>query len=195
MTAAVAGRDDLVERGHGVAGTDLAGVLAIIIEITGRQLAFFVADQPITVDLGRVELDLELDVLGDGDDRAAGLVDKNLAGFLDVVQVGVVSIAVAAVGEPLHGRVFQVAHAEPEHVQEHPAAGLVLDEPDQGVLVGDPDVEIAVGAKDHAVHAALDEIVRGLVIGLLDTGSAVGPAVGVQFLDHREDPSVLVAAG
>ena len=42
-----AGGHDLVERGHGVAGADLAGVLRVVVEVLGARAAVLVADQAV----------------------------------------------------------------------------------------------------------------------------------------------------
>ena len=43
-------RDDFVERGHGVAGAKLAGVLGVIIEVAIGERAILVANQPVGSD-------------------------------------------------------------------------------------------------------------------------------------------------
>ena len=115
-----------------VARADLAGVLGVVVEVLVGHDPVFVADQPVRADLGRVELDLDLDVLGDGDQRRAHLLDQHLVGLARRVDVGVV--AVALVGELFEVAVLDVAHAEAEHAQEDAALGLGLDQPDQLVL-------------------------------------------------------------
>ena len=61
-------------------------------------------------------------------------------------------MAVAVVGQLLHRRVLEVAHAEAEHGQEDAALALLLDQAHQLGLAGDADVEIAVGAEDDAIE-------------------------------------------
>ena len=91
------------------------------------QQPVLVADQPVGADLGRVELDLDLHVLGDRHQRAAHLLDEDLAGLGHRVDVGVV--AVALVGERLHLGVLEVAAAEAEDGEEDAALRLLLDQP------------------------------------------------------------------
>ena len=58
--------------------TDLAGVLGVVVEVLLVQEAVLVADQAVGRDLRGVELDLDLDVLGDRHQRRAHLLDQTL---------------------------------------------------------------------------------------------------------------------
>jgi hypothetical protein len=96
-------------------------------------------------------------------------------------------VAIALVGEHLKRVVLDVAHAEPEHAQEHAALGLALDEAGEVTLVGHADVEIAIGAEDDAVAAVLDEALDGRVVGELEACAAVGRPPSVKVLERSED--------
>ena len=72
-----------------------------------------------------------------------------------------------------------------EHAEEDAALRLLLDQPDEIALVGDADVEIAVGGEDHAVDAALDEMLRRDLVGQLDALRAVGRAAGLRDFPAR----------
>ena len=113
--AAAAGGHDLVERGDLVAGADLAGVDRVVVEILLAQRPVLIADQPVFADIGRVELDLDLDVLGDGEQRRGELLDEHLLRLARAVDVGVVAVPV--VGDLLHHRFVVIAGAEAERGQ------------------------------------------------------------------------------
>ena len=187
------GGDDFVERGHRVAGPDLAGVLGVVVEILLVEHAVFVAEQAVAFDVLRVELDLDLHVLGDGDQRAGEPFDQQLLGLVDGVDVAVV--AVALVGQLFQRRVLVVAHAETQHGQEDALLGLLFDHVDQFRLVGGADIEIAVGAKDDAVDALLDVVGRRRGVGQLDPGPAVGRSAGLQAVERFENLLFVAARG
>ena len=50
---------------------------------------------------------------------------------------------------------------KPSTVRNTPLLRLLLDQPLSSPLAGDADVEVAVGGEDHAVDAALDEVLLG----------------------------------
>ncbi len=103
----------------------------------------------------------------------------------------------ALIGDLEQHRVLEVAHAEAQHAQRHAALGALLDKVDQPALIGDADVEIAVRAEDHAVDAALDEVVGvgGDLVGGLDPACPVGAAAGLEGVNGGDDQFLAVAAG
>ena len=175
-----------------MAGAELTGVLAVVLEVLRGEAAVLVADQAVGGDGVGVPLDLHLHVPGDRDERAGGLVDQHLLGLALRVDVGVV--AVALVGQLLHRVVVEVAAAEAEHAEEHAAVALMFDQLDEIVVVGNADVEVAVGGEDDAVDALGDEVLAGLRVGEGDAGPAVGRPAGLEVVDRTED-RLLVGAG
>jgi len=117
---------------------------------TSRLLEF--PDQPVSADLKRIELDLDLDVFGDRDQSRVDLVDQDLAGFIDVIDVGVVSVAL--IGQLFQGRVLIVAHSEAEHAEKDPTFGVFFDEPGQISLIGGTHIEVAIGGQNHPVDSS-----------------------------------------
>ena len=105
-----AGGRYFVERRYGMARADLAGIDLVVREVLAAQGAGFVADEPIFAHRRRVELDLDLDVAGDGEQRGGGFLDQRLAGLGQAVDID--RRAVAVLRQPLHERVVVVAHAE-----------------------------------------------------------------------------------
>ena len=182
-------RNHLVEGGDGVAGADLARVHPVVAEVLAGQHPGLVADQPVLAHRGRVELHLDLHVLRDGEEHRGGLVDEGLAGFVQAVDVG--GVAVAVLGEALHERVVVVAHAEPEHGEEHPALALAGDEALELVRIGDPDVEVTVRREDHPVDPALHEVPLGEKVCLPDPLRAGRRTARVEVFEGGEDPSPL----
>ena len=67
--AVTSGGGDFIDGGNGVAGTNLARINRVIVEIRAIEQSRFIADQAIFCDLGRVELDLDLHVAGNGHER------------------------------------------------------------------------------------------------------------------------------
>ena len=167
-----AGGDHLVERGDLVACPDIASIDAVVGEILFAQHAVLVADQAVLADRGGIELDLDLHVLGDGEERGAHLVAQHLLRFQRGVDIGV--IAVTVVGDLFHHRLVVIACPEAERGERDAAVALPFDHVDQRVGVGNADVEIAVRGQDHAVHAALDEALLGHGIGEFEPRSAGG---------------------
>ena len=186
----LAGRDDFVERGDGVTGAHLTGVLAIVVEVFFPQHPVLVADEAIRRREAGIELNLELDVLGDGHERRSGFRDQHAPRFLQRIEVRVV--AVPLIRQHLHRRILEIGFTDAEDGQEDPALALALDEARQFGLAGDADVEVAVGGEDDAVDAVLDEVLAGEIVGQLDTGGAVGRAAGVELLDGSVDGGLLV---
>ena len=99
---------------------------------------------------------------------------STLLRFLQRVEVRVV--AVALVGEHLHGRVLQVPFADAEHRQEHAALPFLARSVEQLVVAGHADVEVAVGGEDHAVDAvAIEVLARGGIGELMPAAPLVEP--------------------
>ncbi len=188
-----AGRHDLVERRHRVARAHVAGILPVVIEILLGQHPVLVPHQPVGLHPERVPLQLELHVLGDGEQRAAQLVDEHLPCLALPVDIGVV--AVALVGELFHHRVAQVAGAEAQHREEDPILPLLLDDPDQLALAARPDVEVAVGGEDDAVVPGRLEVPPGHVVGQLDSFGAGGRAPRLQAVEGGEDLLLVASRG
>ncbi len=120
------GGNELVKCRDVLSRADLPGVFAIVIEVAVGHDPVFIADQPKTRHLGRVEFDLDLHVLGNGHQGGTHFPDQHLVRFFRRVDVGVMPIAL--VREPFQVVVLEVAHAETEHAQKDAAAGLGLDE-------------------------------------------------------------------
>ncbi len=176
-----------------MAGADFAGVFLVVVEVLRCEHAILVTKQAVAGHGRRIELDLNLHVLGDRHQRAGHLLDEHLLGFLKRVDVSVV--AVPLVGELFERRVFQVAHAVAQRAEEDFALGLLFDQPDEAPLVGDADVEIAVGGENHAVDSLGDEVVDGQLVRELNARAAVGGAAGFQTVDRFENRLLAVAAG
>ena len=59
---------DFVDRRHRVARADLTRIDAVVVEVFALQGTGLVADEPVFSDPGRIELDLDLHILGNGED-------------------------------------------------------------------------------------------------------------------------------
>ena len=168
----------------------LAGVLRIVVEVGGVHEPVLVADQAIRARDARVELDLELYVVGNGAECSAKLVDQHLARLQEVVDVGVVAVAVR--GHLLHAGILQVAHAEAEYREVGTVFPLILHELHELGCAGDTDVEVAVGCQDHAVVAALHVRVACQGVRHPDAGATRRAAPGLEPLDGTQDALLLV---
>ena len=115
-----------------MARADLARIDLVVVEIFFPQHPLLVTDQPIGRDPRRIELDLNLHVLRDRDQRAVDLLHQHFARFIERIEIGV--IAVPFVGQLLHRRVFQVVVPHPEHAEKHAALRFLLDQPDEIAL-------------------------------------------------------------
>jgi hypothetical protein len=131
-----------------VPGADLAGVHFVVAEVVVRHVAIFIADQPVALHRLRVELDLNLGVPGNRQQRAGEFVHKDALGLLHRIDVGVEAVAV--VGQLLHQRVVVVAHAQADCRQLMPSAACSLitaecHRPSR------PDIRHAVGKQHDTV--------------------------------------------
>ena len=116
-----------------MARADLARIDLVVVEIFFAQHPLLVTDQPIRSDARRIELDLNLHVLRDRDQRAAHLLHENFARLIERIEIGVV--AVSFVGQLLHRRVLQIVVADTEHAQKHAALRFLFDQPNQIALI------------------------------------------------------------
>ncbi len=176
-----------------VARTNFTAVLGVVVEVLVGHDAVFITDQPVRSHLRWIEVDLDLDILGNRDQRRAHLVDQHLVRFLRCIDIGIVAVALA--GECFQGAVLEVAHAEAEHGQEHLALGLGLDQRFEIFALGDAHVEIAISGKNDAVGPFAQKVLGGDVVGELDTRAAVGRALGDKLVNPGNDLGLAVAWG
>ena len=121
---------------------------------------------------------MDFDILGDRHQRTRQLLDQDLLGFADTVDVSV--HAVTVVGEGFHFVVFDVARSKSKHRQEHVLGGLFFDHLDQVTVAGDSNVEITVGCQDDFVDAVVDKILLGKLVRQFDSGASVSRSAGLQ---------------
>ena len=151
-----------------MAGADLARIHRVIVEILARKRPGLVSDQPVFGDLGRVEFDLHLYVIRDGEKRPGQLVNQHFLRLGQGVDIG--RLAVAVLGQRLHGRVVQIAATKAQHAEVNATVALVGDEIRQRLGVGNPDIEIAIGGQDDARDLASAGHAFSHLIGLLQPG-------------------------
>ena len=184
---------DFVQRGDGVAGTDVAGVDGVVVEVLALKHAVLVADQAVFGDHGRVELELDLDVPGDREQGRGEFVDQHLARFVQGVDIGVV--AVAGVGQLFHQVVVVVASAEAQRGQLNASLATMFNHVLQCLEADRADVEVAVCGEDHAVDAVFDKALLCLGIGQLDAGCAMRRTAGRQAIESAGNAGVLITRG
>ena len=183
--------NDLVQCGHGVPRAQLPGVLAVVGEVLGAKRAVLVADEPVGLHAGGVELHLDLHVLGDRHQRARELAHEHAPPFPQVVHVGV--LAVPLVGDLLHPAVLEIAGAEAEHGEEDPLVPPLLDEPHHRGVGALAHVEVAVSGQDDPVVALGVEVLARDVVGQPEPGAAGRRAAGLEPLDRGEDRGLVGA--
>jgi len=180
-----AGGNQLVEGGDPLSGAHLAGVFGIVLEILIGQHAVFIAEQAKGADLGRIELHLDLDVVGLGKEVAAAFLDQHLFRLQQRIDIGIV--AIAGIGENLHRVIMVIAHAETQHGQIDAALAFVLDQALQLITAGDAHVEIAVRGQNDAVVALGHEALFRHLVGGDDAARGVGGTAGVEVVDGGRD--------
>ena len=143
------GRHHFVQRRHRVARAELTGVLAVVLEVLLREQPVLVAQEPVRLHPRRVELDLDLHVLGHREERPAELLHEHLLRLAEAVDVGVV--AVPLVGHLLHLRVLEVAGAEAQHGEECSLLPALLHQPDSYFLYNSTNQGISALHGTHHV--------------------------------------------
>ncbi len=175
--------DYLIQRGNTSSRAYLASVLGIVVEVLVCETAVVVADKTVTLDVCWIELNLYLNVLRNGVEGAAALLDKYLFSLGHGVYI--VVAAVSVVGKGLHFVVLDIACTEAHYRQVHAAFALLLHKLFKLALVGDTYVQVAVGAEDNAVIAALNKVFFGNGICRLNAAFAVGNAVRFKYGGER----------
>ena len=172
-----------------MAGADLAGIDAVVVEVLAVQRPRLETDLAVFGDDGRIELDLELHVGRDREQRRGGFLHQRLLGFRQRVDIG--GDAVAVLRDGLHELIVVVALPEAEDRQEDAAFALRLDHRLQRLVIARPDVEVAVGRQHDAVDAVLDETLFGQAIGLFQPRRAGGRTARLKPLHGVEDLRLL----
>ena len=163
----------------------IARVHRIVVEVLALECAGFVAHQAVLRDRRRIELHLQLHVLGDGEQRGAGFLDQH---FLRLAQrVDIRRHSIAVLRQRLRQLIAVVALSESEHGQENAFRAFALDETLELVRAGDADVEVAVRGQEDAIHAALAEMGLGKLVRPLDTFGAGRRSTGAQFAQRLDD--------
>ena len=184
-------RHHFVQRRHRVSGAQLAGVLRVVGKVLGVQQAVLVADESVSGGPLRVELDLQLHVLGQREKGAAHLLDQHLPRLQEVVDV--VEVAVAVVGDLLHLRVLQIAGSEAQHGQEDARVALLLDQAHHLGVAGCAHVEVAVGRQHDPIVAAVDEVLACSLVSQPNPGASGRAPACLQLLQRGQDLGPLVA--
>ena len=143
--------------------------------------------------MGRIEFDLNFDILGNGHQRTGQLVDQHFAGLTEGINVAILPIAL--VRELLECAVFQVAHAKTQYGEEGTCFGFFFHHAHQIAPLHGTDIEIAVGAEDDTVDTAIDIVVPYGLVRQLDAGPAVGAAPGFQTLQRIQNFLRLITRG
>ena len=171
-------------------GTDVARIDLVIAEILARQRPVLVTNQAVFCHGGRVELDLYLDILRNGQQRRGHLVYQCLARLAQGVDIGIVTVA--DIGQLLHQVVVVVAAAKPQGRQTNTARAPLLDQLLQHFKIDGTDIEITVGRQDDTVNAVLDKGLLRQSIGQPDSGTPIGRAPGRQPIQRRRNRGDLV---
>ena len=190
LAADVLAQPERVQRGHGVPGTDRAGVDLVVGEIVVADVPVLVADEAVRGDDVAIELDLRPRIERDRLQRAGQVLGEQPAGLVEDVHVGVE--AVALVGELLEQRVVVVAHPDADRDELDARLGVAADRVEDRFGVGQADVGDAVGGEHDPVDAVLGQGLAGEVVAEPQAGLEVRGAARPKLLDDPED---LVASG
>ena len=162
-----------------MARAHVARVHRIVVEVLALERAGLVAHEAILRHRRRIELHLQLHVLGDGEQRGARFLDQHFLRFAQRVDIR--RHAIAVLGQRLRQLIAIVALAESEHGEENALLAFALDEALELVRAGDADVEVTVRGQQDAIHAALAEVRLGKLVRALDTFGAGRGSAGPQF--------------
>ena len=176
-----------------MAGSELSGVDVVVAEIAVAHPAVLESDQSVPVHDVLVELDLDLRVLGDRQQRRDELVLEEPFGFVDGVDVGVEPVSL--VGQLLHRHVVEVAHAEPDRDQVDATVSVFADHSSEVVRVGDADVRDPVGGEHHPVDPVAAEGLVGEPVTLAQTCLEVRRPARPEPVDRVEDHVAVTGAG
>lgn len=166
-TARWSSRDDFIQRRDLLAGAEFPGIFGIIVEVAGFEETVVIADQAIGSDLCRIEFDLQLDVFRNREKGAGELANQNALAFEDVVDVGIVAIAM--IGKRFHFGILVVAAAETQNAEVNPRLTLLRDEGLQIFIARHAEVEVAVGGEQDPSVACSLEVLFGNFISHAQT--------------------------
>ncbi len=102
-----ANQGKLIQGRDSMAGSDLTGIYLVIVKVFIGKFAVRVTDKSVFAHERRVEFNLDLDVVGDSQQRCVELIDQHLARLIYGVNVSIVSIA--DIGELFHQVIVVVA--------------------------------------------------------------------------------------
>jgi hypothetical protein len=185
-------RHHLIQRSHGVSRADLARILLVVGEVFLGQQPVLVSQEAVCLHLCRVELDLNLHVLGHGEEGAAELPHEDFMGFAEVVDVGVVTVPL--VGHLLHLGVLEVPGSKAEDGEEGPFLAASLHQADHLRVGAHAHVEVPIGGQDQAVVPLLQIILSRHIVRELQSRSAGGRATRLEPVDCLQDRG-LIGAG
>ncbi len=172
-------------------GADLAGVDVVVAEVRIAHAPVLEPDEAVLVDHVGVELDLDLGVDRDGQQRGREVVLEQALGLVDGVDVGVE--AVALVGELFHEHVVEAAEADTDGDEVDALVGVVAQLAGQPVGIGQTPVGDAVRQQDDPVDALGVVGPVGLFVAEAEPGLDVGAALGLETPDGSHD--VVLVAG
>ena len=143
--------DDFVECRDALAGSQIAAWAGTAFQFIPRKRAPFIAEQAIRPGGGRIEGNRNLYIACHRDQRTVDLIDENLFGFVERVDVGVASVA--RLGKPTKRCIREVLHSDAEHGQRDVVLDLIVNRRRQMAGVGRADIPISIGNQDDAAHA------------------------------------------
>jgi hypothetical protein len=97
-----------VQGGDAVPGANLTGIDGVIAEVLVGDIAVLIADQAVVGNHIGIEIDLHLSIQRDHLQGGGQIIHKEFAGFVEIVYVGVVAIAVIC--QLFHEDIIQVAY-------------------------------------------------------------------------------------
>ena len=155
----------------------LAAVHSVICKVRIRKGAVLITYLPVTLDICRVELYLELHIFCNSVQRAAHLIHQHLLRL--VCRIYKCRVSVTVISKRLKLVVLQIVRSKPKHAEKNVVFLLLLGYQIHKVaLTGKPHVQIPVRCKYDTVVTSLYKVLLRQLVSCDDGIAAVGTALG-----------------
>src|SRR5690606_16804263 len=160
-------------------------ILPVIVEVFIAKQPVLISDQAIRLYFRRIEFDLKFDVLRNSEQRSAELVDQYFLCFLDIINVGV--ITVTPVRKRLHLRVLVVTHSKAEYRKINSFIALLFNESLHCRVARLTDIKITISREYDPIVAAFFEILFCNLVRKPNACAACGGSARFEPFKRVED--------
>src|SRR5690606_20907197 len=129
---------------------------SVIIKILIAQQSVLISDETICRDFRGIEFNLKFHILRDGKQCSTKLAYQHLLGFLNVVDIGIVTITL--ISEDFHFRILVITHSEAKHREVNVLLTLFFYETFHCGITGFAHIEISIRCQDNSVITTFNEI-------------------------------------